>query len=51
MLLVTEAGGKVSTADGGEDVPGRRLVCAVNPDLHAGFAGRLAPRAKPMKRA
>ncbi|MFO1015408.1 MAG: inositol monophosphatase family protein [Caulobacteraceae bacterium] len=41
MLLVTEAGGKVSTADGGEDVLGEGSVCAVNPDLHAGLLERL----------
>lgn len=34
LLLVTEAGGKVTTADGGEDILAAGSVCAANLDLH-----------------
>jgi len=34
LLLVTEAGGKVTTADGGEDMLEAGSICAANLDLH-----------------
>lgn len=34
ILLVTEAGGKVTTAEGGDDVLAAGSVCAANLDLH-----------------
>jgi myo-inositol-1(or 4)-monophosphatase len=34
LLLVTEAGGKVTTADGGEDILETGSICAANLDLH-----------------
>ncbi|MFM1958986.1 MAG: hypothetical protein RL588_503 [Pseudomonadota bacterium] len=34
LLLVTEAGGKVTTAEGGEDILAAGSVCAANLDLH-----------------
>lgn len=34
LLLVSEAGGKVTDADGGEDVIGKGSVCAANLELH-----------------
>ncbi len=41
LLLVTEAGGKISNADGGEDVLGDGSVCAANPELHPHLLERL----------
>jgi myo-inositol-1(or 4)-monophosphatase len=41
VLLVTEAGGKVTTADGEEDVLGAGTVCASNLELHAQVLERL----------
>jgi myo-inositol-1(or 4)-monophosphatase len=40
-LLVTEAGGKVTNADGGEDVLGAGSVCAGNLDIHPQLLERL----------
>jgi myo-inositol-1(or 4)-monophosphatase len=34
LLLVTEAGGKVTDIDGGDEVLSRKTVCAANMDLH-----------------
>jgi myo-inositol-1(or 4)-monophosphatase len=34
LLLVTEAGGKVTTADGGDDVLDSGCICAANLDIH-----------------
>ena len=34
LLLVTEAGGKVTTADGGDDILETGSICAANLDLH-----------------
>jgi len=34
LLLITEAGGQVTDMDGGDDVLGKRSVCAANLDLH-----------------
>ncbi|MCA6250836.1 inositol monophosphatase family protein [Phenylobacterium sp.] len=41
VLLVTEAGGKVTTAEGGEDVLTAGSVCAANLDLHPLILERL----------
>jgi len=41
LLLVTEAGGKVTTAEGGEDVLATGSVCAANLDLHPLILERL----------
>ncbi len=41
MLLVTEAGGKVTDADGGEDVLGTGSVIAANLELHPQVLSRL----------
>jgi myo-inositol-1(or 4)-monophosphatase len=41
LLLVTEAGGKVSDADGGEDVLAKGSVVAANLDLHPQILARL----------
>jgi myo-inositol-1(or 4)-monophosphatase len=41
MLLVSEAGGKVTDAEGGEDVLGSRSICASNLDLHPLILERL----------
>ena len=41
LLLVTEAGGKVTNADGGEDILGSGTICAANPDLHPLILDRL----------
>ena len=41
LLLVTEAGGKVTNADGGEDILGSGTICAANPDLHPLILERL----------
>jgi myo-inositol-1(or 4)-monophosphatase len=41
MLLITEAGGKVTTADGGEDVLDAGSVCAGNLDIHKLLLDRL----------
>ncbi|MFN3521671.1 MAG: inositol monophosphatase family protein [Phenylobacterium sp.] len=41
MLLVSEAGGKVTDADGGEDVLAKGTVCAANLDLHPLMLERL----------
>ena len=40
-LLVTEAGGKVTTADGGEDVHGEGTILATNHELHPLILERL----------
>ncbi|HEX7946590.1 MAG TPA: inositol monophosphatase family protein [Phenylobacterium sp.] len=40
-LLVTEAGGKVTNADGGDDVLGTGSVCAGNLDIHPLLLSRL----------
>jgi myo-inositol-1(or 4)-monophosphatase len=40
-LLVTEAGGKVTDADGGDDVLGTGSVCAGNLDIHPLLLSRL----------
>ncbi|MDD3836978.1 MAG: inositol monophosphatase family protein [Phenylobacterium sp.] len=40
-LLITEAGGKVTDADGGDDVLGRGSVCCANLDLHPLLLERL----------
>lgn len=34
MLLISEAGGKVTNADGGEDIMGSGSICAANLELH-----------------
>ena len=41
ILLITEAGGKVTDADGGEDVLAARSVCAANLELHPQLLERL----------
>jgi myo-inositol-1(or 4)-monophosphatase len=41
LLLVTEAGGKVTTAEGGDDVLAAVSVCAANLDLHPLILERL----------
>ncbi len=41
ILLVTEAGGKVTDADGGEDPLSTGSICAANPDLHGPLLERL----------
>ena len=41
MLLVTEAGGKVTNADGGDDVLGAGSIIAGNLDIHPLLLGRL----------
>jgi myo-inositol-1(or 4)-monophosphatase len=41
VLLVTEAGGKVTTADGEEGVLGAGTVCAANLDIHGQMLERL----------
>jgi myo-inositol-1(or 4)-monophosphatase len=41
LLLVTEAGGKVTDADGGEAVLGKGSVCAGNLDIHRLLLARL----------
>ncbi len=41
LLLVTEAGGKVSDADGGEEMLSKGSVCAANLDLHPQVLDRL----------
>ena len=41
LLLVTEAGGKVTTAEGGEDILAAGSVCAANLDLHPLILERL----------
>jgi myo-inositol-1(or 4)-monophosphatase len=41
ILLVTEAGGKVTTADGGEDVVGEGSICAANLEIHPLMLDRL----------
>jgi len=41
VLLVTEAGGKVTSADGDDDVLGTGTVCAANLDLHPLLIERL----------
>ena len=41
ILLVTEAGGKVTDAEGGEDVLSSGSVCAGNLDLHPQLLERL----------
>ena len=40
-LLVTEAGGKITTAEGGDDVLGSGSICAANLDLHPLLLERL----------
>ncbi|MGH6999607.1 MAG: inositol monophosphatase family protein [Phenylobacterium sp.] len=34
MLLISEAGGKVTNADGGDDITGSGSICAANLELH-----------------
>jgi myo-inositol-1(or 4)-monophosphatase len=41
MLLVTEAGGKVTDADGNDDVLGSGTICAGNLDIHSLLLSRL----------
>jgi myo-inositol-1(or 4)-monophosphatase len=41
ILLVTEAGGKVTDADGGEDPLATGSICAANADLHGPLLERL----------
>jgi myo-inositol-1(or 4)-monophosphatase len=41
VLLITEAGGKVTTADGGEDVLGEGSICAANLEIHPLMLDRL----------
>jgi myo-inositol-1(or 4)-monophosphatase len=41
ILLVTEAGGRLSDADGGEDILGKGSVCAGNHDIQTLLLGRL----------
>jgi len=41
ILLITEAGGKVTTADGGEDVLGEGSICAANLEIHPLMLDRL----------
>ncbi len=41
LLLVTEAGGKVTTAEGGEDVLAQGSICAANLDLHGSILEKL----------
>jgi myo-inositol-1(or 4)-monophosphatase len=41
ILLITEAGGKVTSADGGEDVLEAGSVCAANLDIHKLMLDRL----------
>ena len=46
VLLVTEAGGKVTDADGGPDVLGKGSVCAGNLEIHPLLLERLEQAAK-----
>ena len=46
VLLVREAGGKVTTAEGDEDVLGAGSVCAGNLEIHALLAERLRQASK-----
>jgi len=41
ILLITEAGGKVTDADGGEDVLASGSVCTANLELHPLLLERL----------
>ena len=41
ILLVTEAGGKVTDADGGDDPLAAGSICAANPELHGPLLERL----------
>jgi len=41
ILLVTEAGGRVTDADGGEDPLATGSICAANTDLHGLLLARL----------
>ena len=41
ILLVTEAGGKVTTTEGGEDVLGEGSICAANLEIHPLMLDRL----------
>ena len=41
ILMVTEAGGKVTDADGSEDPLATGSICAANPDLHGPLLERL----------
>jgi myo-inositol-1(or 4)-monophosphatase len=41
ILLVTEAGGKVTDADGGDDPLATGSICAANPELHGPLLERL----------
>lgn len=34
VLMITEAGGKVTNADGGDDIMGSGSICAANLELH-----------------
>ena len=46
MLLVTEAGGKVTNADGGDDVLATGSVCAGNLEIQPQLLERLRQAAK-----
>ena len=46
VLLVTEAGGKVTDADGGEDMLSKGSICAANQDIHPLVLDRLRAAAK-----
>jgi myo-inositol-1(or 4)-monophosphatase len=41
MLIVTEAGGRVTDAEGGDDILATGSICAANPDLHPLLLQRL----------
>ncbi len=41
MLIVTEAGGRVTDAEGGDDILAKGSICAANPDLHPLLLQRL----------
>ena len=43
VLMITEAGGIVSDADGGTDPLATGTICAANPDLHGQVLERLRP--------
>ncbi|MFC3068193.1 inositol monophosphatase family protein [Phenylobacterium soli] len=46
VLMVTEAGGKVTNADGGDDVLASGSICAANLEIHPLLLERLAVAAK-----
>ena len=46
ILMVTEAGGTVTDADGGDEVLTKGSICAGNPDLHPQLLERIKAAAR-----